>query len=75
MGLILTGGDIALKTITAMGISETIVQEEVLPGIPSGYFTNKKFENIQVVVKAGAFGDESAIVRIIEFLMKESKNE
>ena len=74
-GLILTGGDIALKTIQAMGISETMVQEEVLPGIPSGCFINKEFKNIRVVVKAGAFGDENAIVRIIEFLMREGKNE
>ncbi len=74
-GLVLTGGDIALKTIKAMGISETIVKEQVLPGIPSGCFINKEFENIRVVVKAGAFGDEGAIVRIIKFLMREGKNE
>ncbi len=74
-GLVLTGGDIALKTIKAMGISETMVQEEVLPGIPSGCFINKEFENIRVVVKAGAFGDEGAIVRIIKLLMREGKNE
>jgi len=72
-GLVLTGGDIALKTIKAMGISETMVQEEVLPGIPSGCFINNEFKDIRVVVKAGAFGKESAIVRIIEFLMKGSK--
>lgn len=74
-GLVLTGGDIALKTIKAMDISETMVQEEVLPGIPSGCFINNEFKDIRVVVKAGAFGDESAIVRIIEFLMREGKNE
>ena len=74
-GLVLTGGDIALKTIKAMGISETMVQEEVLPGIPSGCFINNEFKDIRVVVKAGAFGDEGAIVRIIKFLMEESKNE
>lgn len=73
-GLVLTGGDISIKTIKAMNISQTIVQEEVLPGIPSGYFINKEFKNIRVVVKAGAFGNESAIVRIIEFLMKDGKN-
>lgn len=74
-GLVLTGGDISIKTIKAMNISQTIIKEEVLPGIPSGYFINKEFKNIRVVVKAGAFGDESAIVRIIEFLMKEGKHE
>ena len=73
-GLVLTGGDISIKTIKAMNISQTIVQEEVLPGIPSGCFINKEFKDIRVVVKAGAFGEESAIVKIIEFLMKEGKN-
>jgi uncharacterized protein YgbK (DUF1537 family) len=74
-GLLLTGGDTALKTIKAMNISQTIVKEEVLPGIPSGYFINEEFKNIRVVVKAGAFGNEDAILRIIEFLIKEGKSE
>ena len=74
-GLVLTGGNIAFKTIQAMNISQTIVQEAILPGIPSGCFINKEFKNIRVVVKAGAFGNESAIVTIIEFLMKGAKKE
>ena len=69
-GLVLTGGDIAIKVIKAMGISGTVIKDEVLPGVASGHFISDELKNITFVTKAGAFGKKDALVKIIDFLKK-----
>lgn len=69
-GLILTGGDTAIKVADVMDISGTVIIDEVLPGIPLSYFISDTFGDIPIVTKAGAFGKEDAIVKIIDFLRK-----
>mgnify|MGYP001031333808 CR=1 FL=1 len=66
-GIFLTGGDTAIKTVMALGGSGIQIHQEVLPGIPSGVLTGCGIEGI-VVTKAGGFGDEEAVCRVIEFL-------
>jgi len=70
-GLMLTGGDIAIKTANMLGVSGTIIENEILPGIPYGYFIHDTFGEIPIVTKAGGFGEEDAIVKIIDYLKKE----
>ncbi len=67
-GLVLTGGDIAIKTIKAMEVTGTIIKDEVLPGIASGSLISDKFKDMIFVTKAGAFGKEDALVKIIDYL-------
>ena len=67
-GLVLTGGDIAIKIIKAMGVTGTIIKDEVLPGIASGNFVSNEFGNVTFVTKAGAFGKEDALIKIIDYL-------
>lgn len=69
-GLMLTGGDIAIKAAKLMGVSGTIIQDEILPGIPYGYFISEKFGNIPIVTKAGGFGQEDTIIKVVEFLKR-----
>ncbi|RKD31270.1 four-carbon acid sugar kinase family protein [Thermohalobacter berrensis] len=69
-GLMLTGGDIAIKTAKLMEATGTIIGDEILPAIPYGYFISKQFGDIPIVTKAGAFGPENTIIKVIEFLKK-----
>ncbi|GAF74627.1 unnamed protein product, partial [marine sediment metagenome] len=70
-GLVLTGGDTAIKAADSMKISGALIKDEVLPGIPCIYFISNKFRDIPVVTKAGAFGDKDSLMKIIEYLKKK----
>ena len=67
-GLILTGGDMALSAFRHLGISSVRLVDEILPGIPYGQVIEGEFSGLKMVTKAGAFGDESALVKCIDFL-------
>jgi D-threonate/D-erythronate kinase len=67
-GLILTGGDTAFGAAQSLGARETVIHEEVLPGIPKCIFRGTIYGDIPVITKAGGFGGTDAIARMIEFL-------
>lgn len=69
-GLLLTGGDIAVKSASLIGAEATIIENEVLPGIPVGIFKGEGLPETPVVTKAGAFGDKEAIVEIFNYLRR-----
>jgi uncharacterized protein YgbK (DUF1537 family) len=68
LGLILTGGDTADAVCTALGMTGVEVVGEVQPGIPAAQGIGGQGEGLRLVTKAGAFGDEQAIVRSIDFI-------
>lgn len=67
-GLVLSGGEVAVKALEALGASRLRVEEEVLPGVPSLRVMDGKFRGLRVVTKAGGFGEESSLVKIIKYL-------
>ena len=67
-GIVLTGGDTAIKTLNALNINGIIVKNEILHGIPFGYLHDDKYRDMIVVTKAGGFGGEDALVQILNFL-------
>jgi uncharacterized protein YgbK (DUF1537 family) len=67
-GVLFTGGDIAIKAAQCLNISGTIIQDEIVPGVPYGYFADKPYKNIIIVSKAGGFGKEDAIFQVLNFL-------
>jgi uncharacterized protein YgbK (DUF1537 family) len=67
-GVMFTGGDTAIKAAQCLKISGTVVLDEILPGIPFGYFVDEQYKGITVVSKAGAFGNEDAIFQVLNFL-------
>jgi 2-keto-3-deoxygluconate permease len=69
-GMLLTGGDTALKTAKALNVSGLIVENEVLPGMPFGYFSDMAYKDIKIITKAGGFGTEDSIYKVLEFLKK-----
>ena len=67
-GIVLTGGDTAIKTLNALNINGIIVKDEILHGIPFGYLHDYKYRDMIVVTKAWGFGGEDALVQILNFL-------
>ena len=67
-GIFITGGDTAIKTIQNLNVSGTIIEDEILPGIPYGHFIDDRFRDITVVTKAGGFGEDDTIIKVLDFL-------
>jgi uncharacterized protein YgbK (DUF1537 family) len=66
-GLVLTGGHTAHTVLDALGISRFAVSGEVTTGMPwATAICGGRL--ISIVTKAGAFGDEMALRRAVEFL-------
>ena len=61
-GLVLTGGDTAVSVCRALGANGLEIVDEVAIGIPIGRLSGGQFAGMKVVTKAGAFGDELALV-------------
>jgi 2-keto-3-deoxygluconate transporter len=70
-GLVMTGGDTAIKVAQSLKISGVIIQSEIQPGIPCGRFIDEKYKDISIVTKAGGFGSEDALFHVLNFLTKE----
>jgi uncharacterized protein YgbK (DUF1537 family) len=70
-GMVVTGGETAFNVYTALDVLEVRVEEEVLPGIPVVTIVGGSACGTRVVTKAGAFGDEDALVTAIEYLRKQ----
>jgi uncharacterized protein YgbK (DUF1537 family) len=68
--VILTGGDTAIGVCSALGIYNLNIMDELLPGIPlcTGFFKEKALLNI--VTKAGGFGEENALTLLIDKLTR-----
>jgi uncharacterized protein YgbK (DUF1537 family) len=67
-GLLLTGGDTAIKTARSLEATGIILDNEIQSGIPYGHFIEEQFRDITVVTKAGGFGREDAIFQTLNFL-------
>ncbi len=71
--VLLTGGDTAIKTARSLNITGTIIENEILPGIPSGRYADDRYRDLIVVTKAGGFGNEEALHKVLLFLKKGKK--
>jgi 2-keto-3-deoxygluconate permease len=67
-GILITGGDTAIKAAEKLDIKGTILGGEILPGIPHGNFVNEQYKNITIVSKAGGFGNDDAIFKVLNYL-------
>ena len=66
--LILTGGDTAIGVCSALHITNLHIIEELLPGIPLSTGGGEKKTALNVVTKAGGFGEEDTLYQLIEKL-------
>ena len=67
-GMVFTGGDTAIKVAKSLGVTGTVIKDEIVHGIPYGYFDNEELKNMIIISKAGGFGKDDAIVNILNFL-------
>lgn len=72
-GILLTGGDTAIQAVECLSVSGTLIQDEILPGIPYGHFIEDQYKNVIIVTKAGGFGEEDAIVKVLNFLKSRKR--
>jgi uncharacterized protein YgbK (DUF1537 family) len=68
LALILTGGDTALSVLNALNAKEIEIEGELLEGIVKGHLIGGDWDGLTIITKAGAFGKEYALKRIIEIL-------
>jgi uncharacterized protein YgbK (DUF1537 family) len=75
LALILIGGDTAQSVINTLGINGIEIEGELLEGIVNGHLTGGNWDGLTVITKAGAFGKEDALEKIINILTKGRMNE
>jgi len=68
LALILTGGDTALSVINILRAEGVEIEGELLEGIVEGHLIGGNWDGLRVITKAGAFGNENAIEKIVEIL-------
>ena len=73
-GILLTGGDTAMKTAQSLKISGVVLHDEIVHGIPYGYFEGEEYKDVIIVSKAGGFGGEDAIFLVLNFLNMHDQN-
>jgi len=70
-GLILVGGDTAIRVMNAMGAYGIKTEEEVLPGIPIGMILGGRSDGLLIITKAGGFGREDALIEAMKKLKEK----
>ena len=68
LALILTGGDTAQSIINVLGNEGIEIEGELLEGIVRGHLIGGNWDGLSVITKAGAFGKENALEKIVEIL-------
>jgi uncharacterized protein YgbK (DUF1537 family) len=63
--LVLSGGDTAVSLLERMGVSELVVERELLPGVPLTLGVDAVGRSYAVVLKAGNHGDEAALATVL----------
>jgi uncharacterized protein YgbK (DUF1537 family) len=67
-GLVLTGGDVAAKVLSAIGATVMHLGGEISPAIPWGMVESTINDPLPVVTKAGSFGTDDALEASLTFL-------
>lgn len=66
--LVISGGGTATQATKVMGACGITLEKELLPGIPSGHLKGGYCDGIHIVTKAGGFGKEDSLVKIVRYL-------
>jgi uncharacterized protein YgbK (DUF1537 family) len=68
LAVIVTGGETAQHVINGLGTEGIEIEGELLEGIVKGHLIGGNWDGLSVITKAGAFGKEDALERILEML-------
>jgi uncharacterized protein YgbK (DUF1537 family) len=69
--VVLTGGDTAQLVCQLSATSGIELEREIVVGIPRGRFVGGIFDGLPAATKAGGFGNDAAIVEIVNDLARE----
>jgi len=69
LALILTGGDTALAVLQRLDLTGLEIEGELPGGSVRGRLQGGRWDGLAVVTKAGAFGEEDTLVRVMERLI------
>ncbi len=72
LALILTGGDTAQNIMNVLGNEGIEIEGEVLEGIVRGHLIGGNWDGLSIITKAGAFGRDDALEKIINTLRTKS---
>ena len=64
--LLIVGGDTAVHLLTALGVAQLQVEEELLPGMPVCTGCNADGRSFTVILKAGNHGDAQTLVALYQ---------
>ncbi len=67
-GMFITGGEVAIWIVRALGAGGTDLEKEIEPGIPLVRLRGGRYHGLPVVTKAGAFGGERTMVECFSVL-------
>jgi len=67
-GLVLLGGDTAVKMCSDLGVYGLDIRYEVEPYIPLGILIGCRYHGIPVITKAGGIGAEDTLIAAIKFI-------
>ncbi len=67
-GLFLTGGEVAIWIVRALGADGTDLVKEIEPGIPLVRLRGGAYSGLPMVTKAGAFGSEGTMIECLRIL-------
>jgi D-threonate/D-erythronate kinase len=68
IGLILIGGDTAIKLSRSLDAAAIRIEGEVQPGVPHGRWIGGRLNEQPVVTKAGGFGQTDTLAKAVAFL-------
>lgn len=68
LALILTGGETAQHVINGLGTKGIEIEGELLEGIVRGHLIGGYWDGLTVITKAGAFGKEDALEKIVRMI-------
>jgi len=72
LALILTGGDTAQSIMNVLGNEGIEIEGELLEGIVRGHLIGGNWNGLSVITKAGAFGRDDSLEKIINTLQTKS---
>lgn len=61
----LSGGDTAQTFCRQVSATGLLLKQEILPGLVRGELANGPFKGLTVVTKAGGFGDDETLIRLV----------
>ena len=71
-GLVLVGGDTAIRVMKELGVEAVRSDSELLPGVPISRIIGGTLSGMRIVTKAGGFGNPYTLVKIIKSLKENS---